>query len=171
MKILFLDIDGVLNCDESQRAAANQFEYMEHVPDELYGPSQLDRSRIGLLNQVVDATGCKLVVSSTWRQRYIIGELNALLRSQGLKGNLYRYTPRPFQLTPGGAWSKRGDEIESWLSTTTKEITSWAAVDDDAVKLADPSRLVRTDLAFGLEQPHVEALIKLLGPGEFCGRR
>lgn len=163
MKILFLDIDGVLNCDESQRAADEQFAYMTEVPDELYGPSQLDRSRVELLNQVVDATGCKLVVSSTWRQRYIIGELNALLRSQGLTGNLYQYTPRPFQLTPGGPWSKRGNEIESWLFTTTKDITSWAVVDDGEVKLSDPTRLVRTEMAFGLEQAHVETLIKLLG--------
>ena len=49
MKVLFLDVDGVLNrCGKSAQG--------------------LEEDKVALLKQIVAATGCRIVLSSTWRK-------------------------------------------------------------------------------------------------------
>ena len=57
MKILFLDVDGVLNNDRALGRAARH-----NLPT-----FALDRHCLGLLKDIVHATGARIVVSSTWR--------------------------------------------------------------------------------------------------------
>ena len=53
--VLFLDIDGVLN----SRECWDRLRGLRH---------KIDREKVALLNEVVAATDCRIVVSSTWRK-------------------------------------------------------------------------------------------------------
>lgn len=64
IKIIFLDIDGVLNC---QRYYKSWFKkHKKQVPRDKYG-QLFDPTAEELLNRLIRETGAKIVVSSTWR--------------------------------------------------------------------------------------------------------
>ena len=56
MKIIFVDVDGVLNTTKSTRrlACCNEFTFV-------------DTRKVLRLRDIVERTGAKLVLSSTWR--------------------------------------------------------------------------------------------------------
>ena len=56
MKVLFLDVDGVLNCEETFKSS-NRFR----------GVIGLDPYMGLLVNRIIEATGCVVVLSSSWR--------------------------------------------------------------------------------------------------------
>ena len=53
MKVIFLDIDGVINCDQT--------------PNPRKFPYIVDKRLLARLRKVMDATGAKVVLTSTWR--------------------------------------------------------------------------------------------------------
>ena len=58
MKILFLDIDGVLNSREYDRKR-NWNEQTD-----------IDETRLPLVKEIIDKTGAKIVLISTWRSHW-----------------------------------------------------------------------------------------------------
>ena len=96
MKVIFLDIDGVLNSDE----------YFDKIRDlNIQGiQSEIDVEKIKLLKKAVDETGAKVVLSSSWRYTRNAQHLKELL------ANFEIYTDStPFMC------GKRGLEIKQWL--------------------------------------------------------
>lgn len=149
-RVLFLDIDGVLN---------------GHRYDERAQSSTLDKGPVDALNRVIDATDCRIVLSSAWR--YMI-----LGRAMTLRGFDY-------MLRTHGVWSAdrllsltvadediqgRGNQIREWLSGRP-EIATWAVVDDMICSSMEwlESRFVRTDPDKGLTDSDADRLIALLG--------
>ena len=59
MKVIFLDIDGVLNSDE----------YVDKVKkSDIQGIERdIDIEKVKLLKRAIDETGAKVVLSSSWR--------------------------------------------------------------------------------------------------------
>lgn len=55
-KIIFLDIDGVLN-------SADHLDHTKHCN----GYSDISPKKVKLLKKIVDRTGAEIVLSSTWR--------------------------------------------------------------------------------------------------------
>ena len=141
MKVLFLDIDGVMNSSESARANGT---YDVLVP-----------TALAWLKSLSDA-GIKVVVSSTWRKRYGRGQL-----SNKLGVPVHDVTP----ILPWNPKVVRGDEIAAWLEKNP-EVTSFAIIDDDSDML-DKQRpfFVHTDTSFGMQKEHFDQLCKLLQVG------
>ena len=76
MKIIFLDIDGVLNSDE-------YFEKTVHL--NIQGiESEIDIEKVKLLKKAIDETGAKVVLSSTWRYKRKVKYLKELLSHYGI---------------------------------------------------------------------------------------
>lgn len=147
MKILFLDIDGVLN-DGTRNAAAES--------------STFDRAAVARLNQVIEATACKLVLSSSWRYVIIDGSMTVggfefLMRTHGLaKGTLLGHTCED-EVAPG-----RAAQIRRWL-LRHEPCETWAAVDDHDLGLGeDQWRQVRTNWSVGLTDSDAARLIEIL---------
>ena len=63
MKVIFLDIDGVLN---SRRYDAKR---------DKNGNTNIDETRLPLVKRIVDATGARIVLSSSWRNDWDVGPL------------------------------------------------------------------------------------------------
>jgi hypothetical protein len=143
MKVLFLDIDGVLNCT-----------------DTISLPDQIDPVKVALLNWICRDTGCKIVISSTWRILHPLHEITAMLRNNGFTGEVIAKTP---DFRVGNC---RGMEIMWWVRNHphNPEITKWAVVDDDTADMMEVAhRQVVTSFADGgLKPTHAQQLIELL---------
>lgn len=102
MKILFLDIDGVLNkkelLSESNESDIIRFNDYGHM----------NVSLINHLNELTNENDLKIVISSKWR-RETLKENKAMLSLFGITGEVIGHTP---QL---GQYSVRGNEIRAWL--------------------------------------------------------
>jgi hypothetical protein len=104
MKVLFLDIDGVLNCPKT--------------PNPRHFPYVVDQRLLARLQKLLDRTGAKVVLSSTWR-----------LDPIGLFAAKHWGVPF-IGVCPDRPKSARCKEILSWLSDHPKT-TRYAVIDDE----------------------------------------
>lgn len=112
MKVVFLDIDGVLNCHRTAIA----FGGIPHTTAR-NGRAALDEVAIRLIGGIVRAAGAVIVLSSTWRKHSDWQDYGPALDLPII------------DRTPSLA-GFRGQEIDDWLSRHP-EVESFAIVDDD----------------------------------------
>lgn len=136
MRVLFLDIDGVLNC----RADWGKPEHQDK------GTYVVDQKKVGCLLAVVKELGLSVVLSSSWRNHqdhvdylYEQGVLSSAwvhddwrtIRGEGKRiGNSLLWSP-----------SLRGEEIQEWLDRHP-EVTAYVIVDDAEEFLKHQKRYV-----------------------------
>ena len=96
--IMFLDIDGVLN----------SINWMKVRNDRT---KKIDPTNIDNINKFIDYHACDIVLSSSWRIIYDIGEIKNYLKSNGLIGNIIDKTPILYD-----SEKNRGSEIKLWLT-------------------------------------------------------
>lgn len=146
MKALFLDIDGVLN--------SHEFLYVGRTLPTIELDEKLDPVAVARLNQIVERTGCKVVLSSVWRKYHGLSGTRRALVANGYKHALH-------SKTPCRADGYRGREILDWLSVFP-DCTRFAVVDDSDDMDGVRTCLVRTSWQNGLLDEHVERLVELL---------
>ena len=146
MKVIFLDIDGVLNSDDYIDIAKNSQGIERHI----------DIDKVKLLKKVIDETGAKTVLTSSWRNSNDIGPLRELLA----KYEIY------FDVTPFINW-ERGLEIKQWLLEHNR-VEDYIILDDafdkemlrHLVKVSDANG---RGLGEGLTQKDIDTIIKRFG--------
>jgi hypothetical protein len=157
VKVLFLDFDGVLNdatflgrlADRGLIIVDGEWDWRDHI----------DPERLTILNRVLDETGAKVVVSSSWRCRYPAEELQRMLVELGFTGQIVGDTPRLFG-------HDRYVEIRRWLTWAYPPPVAFAIVDDDPdAGVGFERQFVRTSggPGGGLRDEHAERLIAILG--------
>lgn len=102
MRIVFLDIDGVLNKKELD-SKSDKSDIIRHNE---YG--HMNRSLVDQLNEFTSENDASIVISSKWRCE-TLEENKAMLSFFGITGDVIGCTP---QL---GNYSVRGNEIRAWL--------------------------------------------------------
>jgi hypothetical protein len=106
MKIIFLDMDGVLCTNRAHIAQGG----IQGMPNHSFMDA-LDREGVGMLTAIEKKCGDILyVLSSTWRKRHTKKEMEDWLRRYGWTGEFH-----PDWRT-GELNGPRGLEIEEWLS-------------------------------------------------------
>ena len=140
VKVLFLDIDGVLNSasflSQERRCDAISREMVEHI------------------NSVIRATSCKIVLSSTWRIMWPMSEIKAILRQHGLIDVIIGKTRD---------LGRRDDEILDWLKWNGNDVAKFAVVDDDISDITGvKDRLVAPSFVTGCTEAHADLLVGLL---------
>lgn len=153
MKVIFLDIDGVLNCQSSK----------SREPD---GCTGIDDARVKLLRKIVDATGAKIVLTSTWQKEWKLEGITSSGRY--LIRKLWRKRLNIFSRTGKWSWNDRGQGIIDWISGAPEKVESWVVLDDeifdDYPRCGIMPHLVLTDFySDGLNETCVERAIELLG--------
>ena len=149
MKVVFLDIDGVLNSVAYDR-------------ERTQADGNIDQSRLPLLKRLVEETGARVVLSSSWRKHWdrdsslrdgIGSELDRTFLDAGVP--LFDKTPEA---------GSRAEEISLWLEAHPQAARcvilddafgGWGALGPHVVKT--DSRIGR-----GLEERHVAEAIKKL---------
>jgi hypothetical protein len=156
MKVIFLDVDGLLNTYYTRETFCN-FTFVEG-------------EKIQLLKRLVDATGARIVLSSTWSQGFFdmqAGRINTIDTELyiALRSELQNYLLDIMDCTPIIAYNQRGTEIDQWLREWDGEpVKSFVILDDMNGKYMRPhaNRLVRTSMREGLQEKHVELAKKIL---------
>lgn len=178
MKIIFLDIDGVLN-------SQNWYEYryenidMKLVSDN-YPDYEIDPGAIKQLNRIIAETEAKVVISSTWRHGRTIQELQTLLEKCGFVGEIISITPSLHFNTDVGMSVPRGCEIEKWLKDQGFQRINWSIsvqqeyldkskvknyviLDDDGdMQYGQREHFIWTPTKEGLTQEHADKAIAIL---------
>ncbi len=124
MKVIFLDIDGVLNV-----MATNRDKYGDIFRTEF----------VSNLARIVRETGAKIVISSAWRMSGL-EVMREMWAKRGLAGEVIGITPyitthelKDLEESTGNDWLARGWEITEWLKLTKDEIQvdKYVILDDD----------------------------------------
>jgi len=158
MKVLFLDHDGVICLSNNWGGRTKKWaKYRSENPDSSkdkkdvpveYRFDDFDKKAIKILNEIIEETGCEIVVSSDWKLHATLEELGDYYESQGI-------IKRPIALTPNiqnckdydsnFLWSRRWEseqirtiEIKQYLHDNP-EVTHWVSVDDlNMGKIGEP---------------------------------
>lgn len=150
MKIIFLDVDGVLNSIDSE----DRFKCFIGI----------DYSGIKLLKEIVDATGAEIVLVSTWKLSWSKDGSRPDSLGAYLDARLAEESLTIIDKT-GGTINERGHGIIDWLSEHPAD--SWIVLDDEIFEDYEECgiipHLVKTSFYDGgLKDKHVEMAINLL---------
>lgn len=130
MKVLFLDIDGVLNHQEFYERRENDT-YLKSLS---YPLTEFDPLVVERINDILDKTDSKLVISSSWR---FDENLQNIFTKVGFKHKI-------FDITPYGMGKCRGAEIKQWLDTH-ENVEKYVIIDDDNDMLKEQKKyFIRT---------------------------
>ncbi len=158
MKVIFLDIDGVLN----STAAFERGAWMVDDDGQIrHGMLGIDPENIPPLREILDRSGAEVVLSSTWRLSATGPERTALnLKRAGLPLDFIGVTPS------GGG--ERGPQIQEWLdawndSCPEDPISHFVILDDSSDMAHLMPHLVQTSWAVGLLPEHVAPALAMLG--------
>ena len=133
-KILFLDIDGVMN---SKLYFKNSFN-----PDE--DDSRFDVYSVYLVKKLVEEFSLKIVITSHWRSGMVEKLMSELKRNE-LMSFLHKDS-----FTPILRSAQRGIEIKAWLDSHPG-INDYIIIDDNENMLEEQKcRFVKTDAFAGL---------------------
>lgn len=161
-KFIFLDVDGVLN----------SMPYCERTGMEL-NPENIRR-----LKEIVDTTGARIVLSSTWKQIWDNTGKDAKDMRFRLTHALDEYRLFIDAFTPNLPTGFRPEEIkqflESYQHAHPEEIITWISLDDDYgdedyQSVGFETGLIRTrffcksEYEGGIQDVHVEKAIQMLG--------
>ena len=156
-KIIFLDIDGVLNNLGLNFAYESKW-------------VEADPISVLLVSRLIKEAGAKVVISSSWRIgckdveafRYrMMNEWKERLNDADLSGILDNVV----DLTPSlnHAGRIRGQEIKSWLDD--HPVTSYVILDDDSDMLPEQKPFfVQTKFIDGFRMEHYWRALKILAP-------
>jgi len=159
VKIVFLDLDGVLN-SHAYMASQNHADPHHERATSIKGldgwVKMIDPKAVKLLNTLLEQTHAKIVISSSWRHAHPTKRMQAILDLAGMVGDVIDSTP----LMTG----PRGHEIASWLGAHP-EVKAFVIFDDgsDAGEGGLTKWFIKTELAHGLQDEHVQRAIHLLG--------
>lgn len=157
MKIIFLDIDGVLNDRDFLDGEEPGAIITGHLVD------AIDPARVELLNRIVEVTGASVVISSAWRTMLDQPSICAALEERGLRGcQVIGMTPKMRRVHHGNR--ARQEEIRAFLALMGDMVESFVILEDDWPMGALEHRTVRTrfEPPGGLQEHHVAQAIEIL---------
>jgi hypothetical protein len=154
-KVIFLDIDGVLNVNDRGRDEFGST-FHKHFEDNL--------------KWIIDETNAKIVISSSWRLSGL-SVMQEMWKERGLAGEVIDITPN---LTYGEGLitsTPRGKEVKEWLKDNPTR--RYVIIDDDTDFLTEQSPFfVQTsenqdhedcvDIGYGLTKKCSEKVIQIL---------
>lgn len=129
MNIIFLDIDGVINLDLGWCSES-----------------------IIVLNEIIDHTEAKIVISSDWKYEYSISTLRNIFLNQEIKGEIIGFTSDVYIANIQKLAENRVLEIKEYIKEN--DIDNYIAIDDLDLASAglEKSKFVRTKFSLGLKE-------------------
>lgn len=157
MKVIFLDIDGVLNSDE----------FLKNNESEV-----IDRANVRVLKNIIDKTGTVIVMSSAWRLWFDDNMMPKDGYSQCLYDILCQFDIKLFGKTPDFSTEEirskktfsqvKAKEIIAWLSEH-ETIDKYVVLDD--LDLRDEevnAHLIRTNGQVGITEEDAKRVIYMI---------
>ncbi|HEX3017189.1 MAG TPA: HAD domain-containing protein [Caproicibacter sp.] len=158
MKVIFLDIDGVLNANSCDAACQSA--------------GYIDESKVRMLSDIIQKTNSVVVLHSGWR--FLLNESLEPVgqEAENLLSLLEKYKIKLYDRTPDFSTEEikktekfslvKAAEILSWLNAH-KEVDNYLVLDDlDLHNAIIAKHQIRTNSADGLTQDDVSCAIKVL---------
>lgn len=121
MRIIFLDIDGVLATDN---------DYGRRM-DNKWGAYMFDEKCVKVLNEILEVTGAEIILSSDWKTHYSLNEIREFFEFNGIYKGPIGYTKVSKTYTGDNLEGGRSDEINDWIKQhNTKDDLTYVVVDD-----------------------------------------
>lgn len=142
MKVIFLDIDGVMNRrDTAPRTRSAGF---DPVP-------------ISCLNEILAATGASIVVTGALGHAMYLDDLKLFFQHSGISGDVI------IGVTEFGGGT-RGEDITAWLDEHPDHREYYIVIDDAGIEDIRPhgSRFIKTDWNTGLTPACIPHAVRLL---------
>jgi len=161
MKVIFLDIDGVIALPRQYAIPRNKFQSKNPSAKNLNIPYPWDERCIKVLNRFILEHNLYVVLSSDWKLHYTMDEIEKIFNWNGVATSPIGFTkmtnPDLSQLE-----EYRVNEIQDWVKQN--KIETWCAIDDlDLSALGE--RFVKTDERMGIaEKGMISRLEKALYP-------
>lgn len=157
MKVIFLDIDGVLNSEEFLKNNQNEM---------------IDRNNVSILKNVIDKTGAVIVMSSGWKLWFDDNMMPKDGYSKCLHDILCEFDIKLFDKTPDFSTEEirtkktfsnvKAKEIIAWLSEH-ETVDKYAVLDDLNLKNEEiNSYLVRTNAQVGITEDDAKCVIDMI---------
>lgn len=151
MKVIFLDIDGVLNSDE----------YIDLIKGkEMTAENEIDMEKVRLLEQAINQTGARVVLTASGRYAQVGRYLRKVLSQRAIFTDVTPYMN-----------NIRGLEIKEWLSQNS-DVEDFVILDDEIFESYDEellSKLIKIsngngrNLGEGLLQKDIDEIVNRLG--------
>ena len=124
MKVVFCDFDGVLNCATSKSRVPSPEE-----PNIWY--VGIDSDKMRNLVKIVQETDAKIVLTTTWREHYVIGAYKQMDPVGKYMNNKFRmFGLKIYDKIIEGKRFDRGKGVKSWLNEHP-EVTDFVILDDE----------------------------------------
>ncbi|MDQ0878919.1 hypothetical protein QFZ77_007578 [Paenibacillus sp. V4I3] len=143
LKLIFLDIDGVLVTTNSL------------IPSDKYFGHTFDQNCVQYLKEILKVTGAKIVISSSWREGRTLAQLQSMFKANGIENCIIDVTPSFDNETI------RGIEIKAFLDVC-KDVEFFVIIDDEE-KMGDLEPfLVETEFGTGITESVKDQVISKL---------
>ena len=162
-KIIFLDIDGVLN-------SGRWFAKIGGEPDaDGYGIS-FDPVAVDCLGRIISETGAEIVISSSWKWLGL-DTMRNMWKDRNLPGKIIGITPNSVSdellidadIDSMELFHIRGEEIKEWLKKHGKRVCNYVIIDDmDNMLPGQQSHFVQTNPEMGITEDDAEKAIAIL---------
>jgi len=172
VKAIFLDVDGVLNTSETYINIQNKYNKTKQVDIDI------DEFRLEYLKTIIDNTGAKVVLSSSWRGGFTKENNKVIPRNSKCKkfyDLLTKYNIELYDII-FDIYSDiyREAQINYWLSLN-RDIDNFIILDDEpnlynnltdklikTSKVNDNEMLMNMDDCIGLCEEHIKQAINML---------
>ena len=148
IKVLFLDIDGVLNTDRQHWHC--QMNGITPVDEFGY---EFDHKAVVNLATILEETDAEIVISSSWK---FLGlqTLQKMWKDRNLPGSI-------LDITPDG--DNKGWEIGEWLLKHESQVSGYAIIDDENdMQPEQQEHFVQTNSQFGITLKDADRVMTIL---------
>jgi len=163
MKILFLDIDGVMNSLDNAYSLSSlwRFDNKKYKSWDQFG-QLFDERCVRWYTWIIEKTNCKIVISSSWRKSGI-KTMKLIWESRNLIGEIIDVTPdncgeKDFY---DDNKTERGYEIQQWLDLHS-EVTNYCIVDDNDDMLENQLPFFVKTGKYGLDYKSSHEVVNIL---------
>ena len=162
-KVIFLDIDGVLNTKDWHCRMTKD------TPQDEFGFA-FDPAAVSNLAHIIDETGAEIVISSSWKF-YGVPKLREMWEIRSLPGSILDITPNTVSddillnanLEEMELGVCRGNEIKEWLSRHKGEVSNYVIIDDfDDLLPEQDNHSVITNTLIGITEQDADKAIRIL---------
>ena len=165
IKLIFLDIDGVLNTSDYQaclhilcrskhpQEEINKGKLMPYYTRDHYG-QLFNPMCVKFLEALLRNTGAKIVISSTWRMEGL-SKMRDMWKGRHYFGEI-------IGITPVSKGRVRGLEIAEFLGNFEGDVESYVIIDDDSADIHQKERLCKCNNRTGFGYKEYWEALKIL---------
>ena len=168
MKTIFLDIDGVLATHKQYMMNRKKFWDKNDIAKDLRIPYPFDPKCVKIFNEILDATGADIVLSSDWKEHFSLKDLDLIFKFNGVNKSPIDITTSEIA-SFGNQTMNRAYQIGKYI--TDNDITNYVVIDDLNVGkymaiTNEEHKFVLTDNFEGLKQLSIKnKIINILNNG------